>query len=455
MAVLRESVDQIIYGPIVVGVGLAILGLQLVVLVIAVRRRRRGAAPPLSLKLHAIAGAWIAVFPVVVGISVHAARASMLRVYAGGDSVDASEKAMALSRGMSGQMNAIPLAISMTFLALVIWFIGLAYTLSAPRSDGRSPSLPPAALVGLGLLPVALGALQWCTGMIKSFAGMAGMPPEAKAAVVEGALEAARAQLTYYARISWFAIPTLAVMAVVLIVVRGRAGAETRAPAPARGASLPLATSAVAVLLAALLVLEVQPTAAENALPWPPTTGSQLVFPGGPPTPDLVGPDAPGRAPVVVVFRDRMTLDGADVDFQELESKLGTLRNNFRLLRPADDFNDMALIEADRGTPIARLSSLLQAVRGAWYYRPMFAFTKTETQVRPVFGKLERVVVTGARFRLAYTDDEPDDDDAAEWKAAVRLRLQDFSDYDALARRLVELRRAGKPVLVRIERSSL
>ncbi len=239
MAVLRESVDQIIYGPIVVGVGLAILGLQLVVLVIAVRRRRRGAAPPLSLKLHAIAGAWIAVFPVVVGISVHAARASMLRVYAGGDSVDASEKAMALSRGMSGQTNAIPLAISMTFLALVIWFIGLAYTLSAPRSDGRSPSLPPAALVGLGLLPVALGALQWCTGMIKSFAGMAGMPPEAKAAVVEGALEAARAQLTYYARISWFAIPTLAVMAVVLIVVRGRAGAETRAPAPARGATCP------------------------------------------------------------------------------------------------------------------------------------------------------------------------------------------------------------------------
>ena len=81
--------------------------------------------------------------------------------------------------------------------------------------------------------------------------------------------------------------------------------------------------------------------------------------------------------------------------------------------------------------------------------------------MRPVFGKLEWVVATGARFRLAYTDHHDDDDDdydydeyVGDWKNAVPLRLQDFADYDELARRLVELRRAGKPVLIKIDRSA-
>ena len=109
-----------------------------------------------------------------------------------------------------------------------------------------------------------------------------------------------------------------------------------------------------------------------------------------------------------------------------------------------------------RSTPIARLASVLQDRPRHPYPRPMFVFTRTKTHVRPVFGKLEWVVATGVRFRLAYTDHhEPDDDDdTAKWKNAVPLRLQDFADYDELARRLVELRRAGKPVLVRIDRSS-
>jgi hypothetical protein len=212
-----------------------------------------------------------------------------------------------------------------------------------------------------------------------------------------------------------------------------------------------------------LLVLKVRSTAAENELPWPPSIGSQFVMPGGPPTPDLVGPDAPERAPVVGVFRYHLTLNGAAIkDFDELEDKLVTLHNHYRLLSPSEDPTEAALIEADAGTPIARLASVLRAVRRVSYRRlPMFVFTRTKTHVRPVFGKLEWVVATGARFRLAYTDHRDDDDDdydydeyVGDWKNAVPLRLQDFADYDELARRLVDLRRAGKPVLIKIDRSA-
>ena len=85
----------------------------------------------------------------------------------------------------------------------------------------------------------------------------------------------------------------------------------------------------------------------------------------------------------------------------------------------------------------------------------MFAFAKTETHVRPVLGKLERVTLTGARIKLAFTDDKDDAPDPGEWKNAAPLRVQDFADYGAFARRLVEsLRRAGKPVVVKVDRNA-
>ena len=448
---LIEHFGKIFYGPIVVGIGAAVLLFELVVMVMASRRRRRADAPPLSMKVHALAGAVIAAFPIAVGISVHAARSLMFQVYFG-DGADPSEKATALSRGMSGQMNAIPFAVDVTLLALALWFVGVVQTLRPPRSGGGIRVLPPAALVGFGLLPVAAGGVRWSTSLIKAFAGMAGLPPETKSAILERALDAARLDFTRFATLSMASIPFLATAAIVLIVARGRSAGDTRTAAPARSASLPVAISAAAIALAAVLLFAVRPTAAENELPWPPTIGSQFVWPGGPPTPDLLGPDPVARAPVVTVFRDSVKLDGASVDdLTDLELKLGTLANNFKLLHPGGDFNEMALIEADGGTSFDRLTAVLRAIRGAWYYRPMFAFTKKEAHVRPVFGRIERVVATGARFRLGFTDDEEDD---AEWKSAVPLRLEDFADYDAFARRLVELRGAGKPVLVKIERSA-
>jgi hypothetical protein len=460
---MPEMFDQIFYGPVLFGIGIALLVFELIVLVLASGRRRRG--EPFSFRLHAIAGAAIVPLPVAVGLSMHAARAAMLAVFSGTSSADATDKAMAVSRGLASQVNALPFAVAATGLALALWFAGLAYTMSAVRSDGSGRGFPPVALVGAGLLPTAFGVLQWSSALIVSFAAVAGQPPDEKVVVIARALDAAHAQLTRTARISMALIPILGVLAVVLIVRRDRKrDAVPRDSVPARAhptsARWPLVLSTAALLLAALLFVEARPLAAENDLPWPPpTTGAQLVS-VEPPTPDVIGPDAIERAPVVLVYRDDLGLDGTKgEDFQSLEDKLVTLRNNYRLLHPGEGFGGTAVIVADPTTDIPRLISVLRAVRGSDYHNPMFAFTKGDIIHRPVLGKLQRIQSSGARIRLAYLDGQDEDeyefDDEAEAeqrKNAVPLRLSDFADHGAFARRLVELRRAGKPVIVKIDR---
>jgi hypothetical protein len=447
---LAQVADDIFYGRAVMSLALALVVLEIVVLVMAVRRRKRDL--PLSFKLHAIAGAAIAALPFLIGVSVHAARALITGVFG---EPDPSLKATALSHGIGGQVSGIAFGVFATGLVLLIWVVGFAYTASAPRADGRARALPPAALIAAGLLPTALGALRWTTSLIKSFAAMAGTPPEDKSAVLARALDEGRADLTRYAHISTAAIPILAVAAVVLIVMRGRVGDDAARPPSARRS---LIAAGAALLLAALIFHQARPMAAENTLPWPKREGMQVSFPNGPPTPDLIGPDPVQRAPVVEVHLNDLRLDGAEgQDPQSLEDKLITLRNNYQLLHPGDVFNGIAIVAADARTPMPRLFSTLKAILRADYHQPLFAFTKDWTAVRPVLGKVDRLYTTGAAAGVFYSDgkdkwgDDPDED-AAPWKDAVALRSQDFPDYGAFARRLVELRRQGKPVVVKVDR---
>ena len=81
---------------------LGVVVLQIVVLVMAVRRRRRGAVLPLT--VHAIAVAAIAVFPVLAGLSVHAARALMFEAVTS-TTLDPSEKSGAVIRSLGGQIT--------------------------------------------------------------------------------------------------------------------------------------------------------------------------------------------------------------------------------------------------------------------------------------------------------------------------------------------------------------
>jgi len=447
--------EDMFYGPALMVLALALALLQVAVLVLVLRQRKRGKPP--SMKLHAIAGAAIAPLPVLIAVSVHTARATMIAAI---NDVAPSHKAMALSRGISGQINGIAFAVFATGLALLLWVVGFAYSASAPGADGRARPLPPAALVGVGLLPTALGALLWATGLVKSSAGVAGVDPSQKEAFYLAALDAARAELAHYARISTIAIPLLAVVAIVLIVTRdrGRSRAEPARPPSARRS---LIASGAALLLAALLVHQARPFVAENALPWPNIEGMWVEFPQSLPMPPLTGPDPMDRAPVVQVQKNDLGLDGArELTLEDLRDKLITLRNNYRLLHPGEDFNGLALIVAGVDTPMPQLFSAASAIHHADYHQLLFAFTRPVKVVRPVLGTVNRSYTTGALTGVFYSDwldkwGDPDED-AVPWKNAdaVALRSQDFSDYTAFARRLVELRRQGKKVAVLVDRDA-
>jgi hypothetical protein len=274
------------------------------------------------------------------------------------------------------------------------------------------------------------------------------------------AMDSARGEFAGYARVSMIAIPLLAVVALVLIVTRdrGRSGAEPARPLSARRS---LIASGAALLLAALLVHQARPFAAENTLPWPEIEGVWVEFPQALPMPPLTGPDPMDRAPVVQVQKNDLDLDGArELTLEELRDKLITLRNNYRLLHPSEGFNGLALIVAGVDTPMPQLFSAARAIHLADYHQLLFAFTRPVKVVRPVLGTLNRSYTTGALAGVFYSDwldkwGDPDDD-ALPWKGAdaVALRSQDFSDYTAFARQLVELRRRGKKVAVLVDRDA-
>jgi hypothetical protein len=445
--VFEAVVDEVVYGRAFLGVVAGVLALQVVALGVALRRRRRAAGQPASLRLQVVAGLSILALPIVTGLSVHAARALIASAIHG---TDPSEKARALSAGISGQLNAIPFAATATMLALLLWLPGFAVA-----TDGRDPErgLWPAvrlALPAAGLAGVWYGALQWSVQVIHAFAAVAGIPPEAKGAILLQALDSGRVRLELYARMSSYAIVCLTVVAVALPLV----DRWTRNPATGRGSDpsstrRSLVGAVVALALTAGLLAAARPMHAENALPWPPAAlaGDALLV-TDPPTPDVEGPDGIERAPVVQVDADRVLLDGALTTRDELGSMLVTLRNNFTLLQPSEPWNGMALVIAHPKLSIPRLTAVLRTIKDAGYEHPAFAFTRAESIVRPTFGRLERVHATAVHATLidAYDVEEAGDPQGGE--EGTLVRPQEARNYDELARRMVAVRRRGEAVVL-------
>jgi hypothetical protein len=167
-----------------------------------------------------------------------------------------------------------------------------------------------------------------------------------------------------------------------------------------------------------------------------------------PSTPDLVGRDGIVRAPVIQLFADRLTLDGAPWSLDDLGRALQTLRVNYQLLHPGERFAGDLVMVADRVLTMHRLVTLLRVAHGEHYDAVMFTFAKEETTVRPTMGTLRRVVASAARASLldAY-DREANGGTDPEGDHTV-LRAGDFASYDQFAQRLVELRRADKDVVL-------
>ena len=108
---------------------------------------------------------------------------------------------------------------------------------------------------------------------------------------------------------------------------------------------------------------------------------------------NIVLPDAQNwtdleRAPVIGVSKDVVTLDGSQVatsdelmkdsatgDFKiaDLHDKLVTLKNNYKLLHPSDEWKGMVIVQADKGVDFKVIKKVMYSCAMAGYQNVNFA----------------------------------------------------------------------------------
>jgi hypothetical protein len=438
MGALIDSLEQGPHGVVVGVVALVVIAAQVVV---SLKAWGRAVPEPRRRRMHVLAGASILALPVSAGIAVHAARG--LIVYGLSAATDPSEKATVLSSGISGQINIIPFLVMTIMVAVALWFVGLWRSYGAERGPARR-ALVLYGLLAVGFDALALGALRWTTALIKAFAGMAGVEPALKPRLLERQLADGRIELEQLARASRWTLAGITVACLVLALILRR---DEDAAAEGRWARRRGAVSLAALALAAVLFLAARPMRAENALPWPPAGQGEVLLIADPKAPDLEGPDEIERAPVVQVWADKLALDlQPQDDLDAMKSILQTLRVNYGLLHPEGGFNRVADLLIGEGVSADRLKAVLRAVHDVEYTSPAFVFAREENLDRPTFGRLRRVHVTAARLKLIDEYDAEAAKDPKGGEEGTLVRLADFRDYGALARRIVALRASGAAV---------
>ncbi len=428
----EAAVGFIPHGRLLVAAVLVVCGAQLRAIVLGLRRR-------LSPRAQAIQGTLLLLIPIVAAVSFRASWMTTLGALAGAP----AGGVQAFTDGLNGLVNASPMAAVGTLIALELWAIGLAVAL------GSEPEMPATAargaLVFTGLSATLVGVVLCGSYAIHELASLADVEPERKATILRAALDFTRDHLMRFALISRWTIVGLGALAMVFVVRDPQASSR-------RALARQAMCAAVLLLFAAGLTIVARPLRAETELAWPPPSAGDYLLAADPITPDLVGPDAVERAPVVQIFVDRLALDGDKVTADDLRDRLLTLRNNFILLRPGVSFDGVAVIVADRTASTSQLRRALGAVHEAGYLSPMFAFARSETSVRPLFGPVTRVHATTVRAGLFDRID--DDVDRGLGKdlsdRGVIVPLERFTSYESLARRLVEARRTGSAVSVRL-----
>src|SRR3954466_6183170 len=93
------------------------------------------------------------------------------------------------------------------------------------------------------------------------------------------------------------------------------------------------------------------------------------------------------QAPIIAVSRDSVTLDGrmvanadqlnaentADWKITDLHDQLVTLKNNYKLLHPSENFAGMVIVQADRGVDFKVVKKVLYTCGAAAYKNVNFA----------------------------------------------------------------------------------
>jgi biopolymer transport protein ExbD len=104
------------------------------------------------------------------------------------------------------------------------------------------------------------------------------------------------------------------------------------------------------------------------------------------------------RAPVIGVTKEVVTLDGnqvasaddlakdsatGDAKITELHDQLVTLKNNYKLLHPTEEFRGIAIIQADKGVEFKALKKVMYSAATAGYNNVNFAVKLRATAGAP------------------------------------------------------------------------
>lgn len=371
------------------------------------------------------------------------------------------EKVAQVFDSLSGMLNAIPLTgglfLASAFMAMVsgtVILVARARTFRlvavAPRPvpDGAavSPSsvrgpgsdnltvLPVLLFVGV-LLPVIVGTWLYAIVMIQGMSALGHVPLTARVPHLVATLDRAHGILVGRAWLRWPGAIAATSVGGALLVVWGRRWRWRP------GWPWTLLISQACVVGAACLFIAAAPFRAENHMPWPPPAGTERLLVDEPRSPALEGPDEIERAPILWLNEQQHSLDGYRANAEDIETLLRAHKQNYRMLNPTADWAGTLLVISVADLPIPTLMAYLEGAARADYHDALFVFTKRETLVRPILGKLSRVTATGVAVTLV--DHDADDN------AVVDPRT--FRTYGDLAHRLVELRTAGHAVALRTD----
>ncbi len=298
------------------------------------------------------------------------------------------------------------------------------------------------AFVVLGLGPVIVGAAWGTLVQLRAFDEMARAAPMAKTAVFAQAQQFAGTLLERGFRLAIIGVACATIGAAFLLWLtspsRARAQLLGRPARELASRGSEVVAGAIFIAVAIALVGFAWPMRRENATPWPPGSANDRL---GIETPALDGPDGLGLGPLVLVTNNGLSFAGGGRGDAGVAAGLRAYRVNFTLLHPGEPLPREILLACAPDADSKHVLAAIEIARRAGYDSVAFVFESARQIVRPFIGNVTLNSVTAARVSIGV-------DDVSAPAAPERVRPENSSTCAQLAGRVVDLRRAGRLVIL-------
>jgi hypothetical protein len=331
--------------------------------------------------------------------------------------------------------------------------------LDPPQAQAwRSIPAPPTAAVACvctlfivcGAAPVALGTWLYSLRLAEAITAGAALEAGARGALLLAEQAKAHALLDVTRQLScWATLLTTLIALYVLNAAPARARRKLATTPPSAAHDLrPGGTlwPSLAIAGASALVLFVAaPYAEENHEPLAADPRGVTAPSHDSPALRLVAPDRLESAPSLALTPGRAALDERAINAGALTDDLLTLKRQWLALHPSAAFVGTLTVACGAGTRGSELVPLLHAARRASYSRLQFVFGAWQVKDRPVLGWTNEPRFSAAHAELVAQANGAQPD-TAQPAREVTLELGSETHCDALSRRLVTERLAGRTV---------